>query len=96
MKKDTYIKVNLTTKQKSNALKAADHMGLTLADFIRYQITKGIEREEKEVYFAELIKEAREEYKAGKTIPMNTPAEIKKQLKQLAKEAKKENLISWE
>jgi len=76
MKKDTYIKVNLTTKQKSNALKAADHMGLTLADFIRYQITKGIEREEKEVYFAELIKEAREEYKSGKLTTLKTDTDV--------------------
>jgi len=85
MKKDTYIKVNITSKQKKLIQDAADRKGLTMPDYIRYQITKEIE-EERNKYLNMLVKEGLEEYRTGKTVELKTDENIRNFHEDLMKE----------
>lgn len=84
--KDTYIKVNITSTLKKKAEKVAKDKGLTLPDFVRYQITKGIDEEEREAYLGMLLKEAKEDYAAGELKSLNSKEDIEKFHKNLMSE----------
>ena len=89
--KDTYIKVNITSTLKKKAEEVAKIKGLTLPDFVRYQLTKGIDEEERESYLGMLAREARAAYAAGKLKVLESAEDIEKEFKQMAEEVRAED-----
>lgn len=88
MNKDTYIKVNISTKLKKQVQSVAESKGLSVSDFVRYQVTKGIE-DQRTSYLNDLVSKALKEYKAGKLPTLKTDQDIEKEFAEMAKDARK-------
>ena len=80
--KNTYIKVNVSTKLKKQVQNVAESKGLSVSDYIRYQVCKDIEKQ-KQNYLNNLVSKALKDYKAGKLATLKTNKDVENFHKEL-------------